>query len=145
MFRITTFQNLMKGLPRGTFDQLVKRRNADKYCKRCGHWDHLIAMLYAQLSGAIGLRPLETGFNSHHAHHYHLGTSPIRRSTLADANENRSDAVFSDTASWLMGKVSRKLRQQSNELMFLLDSTSLTLKGREFDRWTMKHRTRNTQ
>lgn len=145
MFRITTFQNLMKGLPRGTFDQLVKRRNADKYCKRFGHWDHLIAMLYAQLSGAIGLRPLETGFNSHHAHHYHLGTSPIRRSTLADANENRSDAVFSDTAAWLMGRVSRKLRQQSNELMFLLDSTSLTLKGREFDRWTTQHRTRNTQ
>ena len=29
--------------------------------------------------------------------------------------------------------------------MFLLDSTSLTLKWREFDRWTAKHRTRNTQ
>lgn len=135
----------MKGLPRGTFDQLVKRRNADKYCKRFGHWDHLIAMLYAQLSGAIGLRPLETGFNSHVAHHYHLGTSPIKRSTLADANENRPDAVFSDTAAWLMGKVSRKLRQQGNELMFLLDSTSLTLKGREFDRWTLESKTRNTQ
>src|SRR3954451_20025942 len=63
MFRITTFQRLMKGLPRGAFDQLVKRRNADKYCKRFGHWDHLIAMLYAQLSGATGLRPLEIGFN----------------------------------------------------------------------------------
>jgi hypothetical protein len=44
-----------------------------------------------------------------------------------------------------MGKVSRKLRQQSKELMYLLDSTSLTLKGREFDRWTLKNRTRNTQ
>lgn len=135
----------MKGLPRGAFDQLVKRRNADKYCKRFGHWDHLIAMLYAQLSGATGLRPVETGFNSHAAHHYHLGTSPIKRSTLADANENRPDAVFSDTAAWLMGKVSRKLRQQGNELMYLLDSTSLTLKGREFDQWTLKNRTRNTQ
>lgn len=145
MFRITTFQQLMKGLPRGTFDQLVKRRNADKYCKRFGHWDHLIAMLYAQLSGATGLRPLETGFNSHVAHHYHLGTSAIKRSTLADANERRSDAVFCDTAAWLMGKASRKLRQQGNELMYLLDSTSLTLKGREFDRWTLENRTRNTQ
>jgi IS4 transposase len=135
----------MKGLPRGTFDQLVKRRNADKYCKRFGHWDHLIAMLYAQLSGATGLRPLETGFNSHVAHHYHLGTSPIKRSTLADANEKRPDDVFSDTAAWLMGKVSRKLRQQGKELMYLLDSTSLTLKGREFDKWTLKNRTRNTQ
>jgi IS4 transposase len=135
----------MKGLPRGAFDQLVQRRNADKYCKRFGHWDHLIAMLYAQLSGATGLRPLETGFNSHLAHHYHLGTSSIKRSTLADANENRSDAVFSDTAAWLMGKVSRKLRQQGKELMYLLDSTSFTLKGREFEKWTLQNRTRNTQ
>jgi IS4 transposase len=135
----------MKGLPRGAFDQLVKRHNADKYCKRFGHWDHLIAMVYAQLSGTTGLRPLETAFNSHTAHHYHLGTSPIKRSTLADANENRPDTVFCDTAAWLMGKVSRKLRQQGNELMYLLDSTSLTLKGREFDRWTLQNRTRNTQ
>ncbi|QPI51694.1 IS4 family transposase [Massilia antarctica] len=145
MFSITTFQRLMKGLPRGTFAQLVERHNADKYCKKFGHWDHLIAMLYAQISEAKGLRPLETGFNSHVAHHYHLGTSAIKRSTLADANENRSDTVFSDTAAWLMGKVSRKLRQQSNDLMYLLDSTSLTLKGREFERWTPENSTRNTQ
>jgi len=135
----------MKGLPRGVFDQAVRRHNADKYCKRFGHWDHLVAMLYAQWSGAAGLRPLETGFNSHAAHHYHLGTSAIKRSTLADANEKRPDTVFSETASWLMGRVSRKLRQQSNELMYLLDSTSLTLKGREFDQWTLANRTRNTQ
>ncbi len=94
MFRITTFQELMKGLPRSTFDQVVKKRNADKYCKRFSHWDHLIAMLYAQLSGTTGLRPLQTAFNSHEAHLYHLGTAPIKRSTLADANEKRADTVF---------------------------------------------------
>jgi IS4 transposase len=135
----------MKGLPRATFDQLVKRRHADKYCKHFGHWDHLIAMLYAQLSGVTGLRPLETGFNGHLAHHYHLGTAAIKRTTLADANRKRPDTVFADTAAWLMGKVSRKLRRESEELMYLLDSTSLTLKGREFDRWTLGNRTNHTQ
>jgi putative transposase len=135
----------MKGLPRGTFDKLVNRLNADKYCKRFGHWDHLIAMLYAQLSGATGLRPLEIGFNSHADHHYHLGTSPIRRSTLADANENRSDAVFRETAVWLMGQVSGRLRKESKEFLYLLDSTSVTLKGREFDRWAPQKRNRITQ
>lgn len=145
MFRITTFQELLKGLPRSTFDHVVKKRNADKYCKRFSHWDHLIAMLYAQLSGTTGLRPLQTAFNSHEAHLYHLGTAPIKRSTLADANEKRADSVFSEIATWLMGQVSGQLRQESKELMFLLDSTSLTLKGREFDRWTSNNATRNTQ
>lgn len=145
MFSITSFQELMKGLPRSTFDRLVQRRNADKYCKGFRHWDHVVAMIYGQLSDAPGLRSLETGFNSHRSHHYHLGTDCIKRSTLADANRLRSDAVFSDTASWLMGQVSRQLRRDSQELMYLLDSTSLTLKGREFDRWTRETRTRNTQ
>lgn len=145
MTSITTFQELLKGLPRGSFDKLVKKHNADKYSKRFGHWDHLIAMLYAQFSGAPGLRPLERGFNSHISKHYHLGTSPIKRATLADANEKRADTVFSEAAAWLMGQVSRSTRKASEELMFLLDSTSVTLKGREFDRWTAVNRTRNTQ
>jgi putative transposase len=145
MFRITTFHELMKGLPRSTFDKVVKKHNADKYCKRFGHWDQLIAMLYAQLSGTTGLRPLQTAYNSHETHLHHLGTAPIKRSTLADANEKRPDTVFSEIATWLMGQVSGQLRQESKELMFLLDSTSVTLKGREFDRWTSDNKTRNTQ
>jgi IS4 transposase len=145
MFSITTFSELLKGLPRGTFDRLVTRHNADKYCKKFGHWDHLIAMLYGQLSGTTGLRPLEAGFNSHSAHHYHLGTGAIKRATLADANEKRSDLVFGQIATWLMGQASRAVRKEGKELMFLLDSTSITLKGREFDRWTCANRTRNTQ
>jgi IS4 transposase len=135
----------MKGLPRDDFQRLVKKHNGDKYCKRFGHWDHLVAMIYAQLSGVSGLRPLETAFNSHAAHHYHLGTDRIKRATLADANETRKDVVFADTVAWLMQKVSRQLRQQTQEWLYLLDSTSITLKGREFDRWTLANRTRNTQ
>ena len=145
MFRITTFQELMKGLPRSTFDRVVKKQNADKYCKRFRHWDHLIAMLYAQLSGTTGLRPLQTAFNANKDQLYHLGTKAFKKSTLADANENRSDTVFGEIATWLMGQVSGQVRKDSKELMFLLDSTSVTLKGREFDRWTSANRTRNTQ
>lgn len=145
MFSISTFQQLLKGLPRSTFDKFVRQRNADKYCKRFRHWDHLVTMLYAQYSGAQGLRPLETGFNSYKSHHYHLGTKKVSRSTLADANRERSDAVFSDVATWLMGQVSRSVSKESKELMYLLDSTSITLKGREFDRWTAQNSNQFTQ
>ncbi|MGN6701569.1 MAG: IS4 family transposase [Burkholderiaceae bacterium] len=145
MFRISTFQTLLKGLPRDEFERLVRKHNGDKYCKRFRHWNHLVAMTYAQLGGVTGLRPLETSFNSHVAHHYHLGVDCLKRATLADANETRGDAVFADAAAWLMQKVSRQLRQQTRELLYLLDSTSITLKGREFDRWTLANRTRRTQ
>jgi IS4 transposase len=135
----------MKGLPRGTFDKFVKRRNADKYIKKFRTWDQLIVMLYGQLTGAKGLRPLTESFNCHSSKHYHLGTSKLARSTLGDANETRSDAVFTDVATWLMNQVSGSVRKESKELMYLLDSTSLTLRGREFDRWTEQNANRFTQ
>lgn len=145
MSTIVTFRTLLKGLPRNIFDQAVARHHADKYCKHFTHWQHLVAMVYAQLSGASSLRILELGFNSHARFHGALNAGVVRRSTLADANARRSSVVFDEVAAWLIGKVSRKLRQEAAMLMSLLDSTSITLKGREFDDWTLVDRTRNTQ
>lgn len=145
MSTITTFQALLKGLPRAVFNRCVERHNADKGCKRFRHWDHLLAMVYAQLSGAPSLRTIELGFNSHALYHDQLRTGDVHRSTLAWASKRRSAVVFDDTAAWLMGQVSRKLRQDASALICLLDSTSITLTGRGFDSWTLENRNRNTQ
>jgi IS4 transposase len=135
----------MKGLPRGAFDRIVDAQQADKHSKGFRCWDQLVAMVYAQLSGASSLRVLETGFNSQPTHHYHLGTHPIRRSTLADANGKRTADVFTEAARLLMSHANRRLRREGEELLHLLDSTSITLKGPGFDSWTSGNRTRNTQ
>jgi IS4 transposase len=135
----------MKGLSRGAFDRIVEQHQADKYSKKFRCWDQLLTMVYGQLSGAGSLRQLETGFNSHIAHHYHLDTGCIKRSTLADANGKRKEAVFADTAQLLMGQASRQMRKQVKQLLYLLDSTSITLKGAKFDPWVLENRTRNTQ
>lgn len=145
MSTITTFHAVLKGLPRAMFNRCVKRHGADKRCKRFRHWDHLLAMVYAQVSGTSSLRTLELNYNSHAMHHSRLCTRAIHRSTLSWAGEHHSTAVFDDTAAWLLGKVSRKLRQNASSMMCLLDSTPITLKGRGFDKWTLENRTRNTQ
>ena len=143
MFRISRFHDLMKALPRGVFDRIVAEHGGNKHTKGFGCWDQLVAMVYGQLAGAPSLRTLEAGFNSQHTHHYHLGTQTVRRSTLADANRTRNTEVFADVARALMGQAQRKLRHEGEELLYLLDSTSLTLKGRGFDEWAAAHRTRN--
>jgi putative transposase len=145
MSTIVTFRAVLKGLPRKEFDRAVSRHHADKYCKRFTHWQHLVALVYAQLSGASSLRVLELSFNSHAQHHESLQTGAIRRTTLADANERRATTVFDEVAGWLISQVSCRLHREAAALIRLLDSTSITLKGREFDRWTLDDRTRNTQ
>jgi len=145
MSTILTFGAVLKGLPRKEFDRAVLRHHADKYCKHFTCWKHLVALVYAQLSGASSLRVLELSFNSHVQAHGALQAGIIHRTTLADANEKRSTVVFDEMAAWLIGQVSRKVHREAKSLTYLLDSTSLTLKGREFDRWTLATRTRNTQ
>jgi hypothetical protein len=145
MFRISQFQELLKPISRAGFDQAVARHQANRHSKGFGCWDQLVAKLYAQFSGASSLRQLEAGFNSQHTHHYHLGTRTIHRSTLADANSKRPAALFSDLVQALMTHAQRKIRQDVGELLYLIDSTSITLKGPGFDGWTLQQRTRNTQ
>jgi IS4 transposase len=135
----------MKGLPRGSFDRLVETHQADKHAKGFDCWDQLVAMVYAQLSGANSLRVLEAGFNSQGTHHYHLGTGPVRRSTLADALARRQTEVFAGTARLLMAQASRRLKREGSELLYALDSTSITLTGPGFDTWTRANRTCHTQ
>ena len=144
MFTISRFHEILKYFPRSSFEKLVKKHGSDKYSKGFGSWAHLVAMLYGQLSGASSLRTLEAGFNSQ-CPHYHLGVRPVRRSTLFDANARRSPEVFAEAAQWLMTQLKRDVRNQMKQALCLLDSTSLTLKGKGFDVWTLDQRTRNTQ
>lgn len=145
MFRISRFHQLMKALPRGSFEQLVERHQADKHNKGFSCWQQLVAMVYAQISGAQSLRQVEAGFNSAVAHHYHLGCDEIHRSTLSQANGKRKLDVFADTLRALMSQADRTLRRDCEQMLYLLDSTSITLKGPGFDDWTANTRTRNTQ
>lgn len=145
MFRVSRFGELLKHLPRGVFDRAVKTHQADKHRKGFSCWRQMIAMVYAQLAGASSLRVLESGFNAQSAHHYHLGSGGVRRTTLAEANARKGWQVFAVVAASLMEQVQRSVRQEAQEFLRLIDSSSITLKGRGFEEWTRAARTRNTQ
>lgn len=145
MYSNSRFGEVLKGLSRGMFDRLVGRLEADKHSKGFRSWDQLVAMLYAQLSGCRSLREVEVGFNEHPAHHYHLGTRPLRRSTLADANAKRSCELFAQLCAGLCQQAHRKLKSELDEFLYLLDSTPIPLKGFGYDGWTLANRNDRTQ
>jgi putative transposase len=145
VFSLSRFQQLMKALPGTMVDQAIARHQADRYSKVFSCADQLTAMVYAQLAGVSSLRQLEAGFNSHPSQHYHLGTGPIKRSTLADANRTRPPAVFEELLHGLIAQLHRGARRRMDEALHLLDATSISLKGRGFDDWATPHRTRFSQ
>lgn len=126
-YRDSIFGQLLKPLSRCRFAKSVERHNADAYDKCFDSFDHLVALIYAQLSGAKSLRALETSWNANAHHHYHLGGGKIARSTLADANRRRPAAVFADTFSELSGFAARVLRQEGKAMLRLIDATPIPL------------------
>ena len=142
MFSLSRLQQVMQLIPWGAFDASVKRHRTDKHCKGFTSKRHLICMVHVQLSGATSLRVLEGSFNPHTRHHYHLGMKQIRRSTLSDANGNRDPIVFAETAAALMQLAGRQLRDDHDQMLYLLDSTSVHLDGPGFG-WAREHATRH--
>ena len=145
MYSNTRFGELLKGLSRGAFGRMVRHRKTDKYTKGFGSWNHLVIMLYAQIAQHSSLREVETGFNSQLGRHHHLGCRTVRRSTLSDANRKRDAGLFVEVCQHLMAQVNRKIRSELKTLLYLLDSTSMTLKGPGYDAWAKQSSTRNTQ
>lgn len=145
MYRNTRFGELLKGLSRGSFEKVVDKYQADKFSKGFRCWDQLVAMIYGQVAGCRSLRELEAGFNSQAIDHYHLGTRHIKRSTLSDANAKKDVRVYEDVCRQLMNRVHRAQRRELSEMLYLLDSTPIQLKGTGFDSWTSDNKTHRTQ
>ena len=100
------------------------------FVKKLGAFEHLLAMVYAQISGHTSLRDLEASFNASPARHYHLGAQRVKRSTLSDANAARPAAVFEDILALLLTEMSAKAAKDvkaASGLVRILDSTTIGL------------------
>lgn len=133
MFSISRIQQVLQAVPRGAFDRIVERHGADRFSKGFGCWQQLLAMVYVQLSGATSLRQLEAGFNAQPNQHYHLHARSVRRSTLAEANAKRNPLVFGELLQLLIAQAGRSARRQREELLYLLDATTVQLPARGCD------------
>ena len=125
----TVFHDVLKLVPWHRFEALVEEHDADARVRRLSTKAQFVALLYGQLSGASGLRETVTGLSSHAARLYHLGATPVRRSTFSDANTSRPFAVFADLLSLMMKQAHRGLRRKLAEAVYLIDATSVRLNG----------------
>lgn len=134
MHHNSVFQQLLKVIPRHQFQKVVDRHNGDHRTRKLSCWTQLVAMMFVQLAGRVSIRDLVENFNACHNHHYHLGVSRIKRSSLSDANNHRTARIFSETFFFLLQNVRSHLpRGAASDMVRLIDSTTIDLNLNQFE------------
>jgi hypothetical protein len=122
----------MKFLSHDEFDRCVQRYDGNRYTKRFSCWDQFLAMAFAQLSHRESLRDIEVCLATQRSKLYHCGLSgPVRRSSLADANERRDWRIYADFALTLI-EIARPLYADT-DLGLDLDATAYALDATTID------------
>ena len=99
----TLFAQLMDFLPWTTFTRIVDRYGGDHRVRMLSCAEQYRSMAFAQLTYRESLRDIETCLSVHASKLYHMGfRQPVRRSTLADANERRDWRIHAALAQRLI-------------------------------------------
>lgn len=125
----TVFRDVLKLVPWLIFDRLVERHGSDEFVRKLTTRHQLIAFLYGQFAGANSLREIVTALQSHRVRLYHVGGKVPARSTLSDANRDRSYEPFSGLFVHMLGVAAKGVRRKIGEAVRLIDSTGLRLSG----------------
>src|SRR5271169_3040152 len=129
----TLFAQLMDFVPWTTFTKIVSRYAGDHRVRALSCAEQYRAMAFAQLTYRESLRDIETCLSVQASKLYHMGLrEPIRRSTLADANEARDWRIYADLSQRLIAQA-RKLYATEDlgldltNTVYALDSTTIDL------------------
>ena len=129
----TLFAQLMEFVPWTSFTRIVQRHSGNAGVRTLSCAEQFRAMAFAQLTWRESLRDIEASLSANPTKLYAMGfRSPVRRSTLADANEQRDWRIWSDLAAVLIRRA-RKLYATEplgvdlDNTVYALDSTTIDL------------------
>jgi len=129
----TLFAQIMDFLPWKTFHRLVSRYDGDQGVRTLPSTDHFRVLAFAQLTYRESLRDIEACLSAQSAKLYHMGIrSPIKRSTLADANERRDWRIYAEFAQLLIAQARGLYAEEDlgldlSNTVYALDSTTIDL------------------
>jgi hypothetical protein len=127
------FAQLLDLISRYEFNQCVSRYDGNRRIRSFSCWDQFLVLLFAQLTYRESLRDIESCLRAMPRQLYHLGIrGAVSRSTLADANENRSWRIWADFASVLIARARRLYAGQAiagrlKATVYVFDTTTIDL------------------
>ena len=124
------FSQLLRLIPSSLVSQVTRQHESDRYYKRFMSYDHLVTMLYTCFHGCKSLREVVTGMMACNTRLNHLGIKHMpRRSTLAEANANRTEQFFGGLYHKLYSHYypDSRLLTTLDRRLFIFDSTTISL------------------
>lgn len=127
---ITILGQMLQIFSRYEFGKAVKETKTERHARGFSSWSHFVSMLFGQLAGQDSLRGIEAGLASQSRSLYHFGVKPVRRSTLAYANEHRTHALFQIIFERMLSKclpLAPKHKFRFKNPLYSLDATVIDL------------------
>ena len=127
----TIFGQLLQLVDRHDFRRIEKEGyKPARKCRTLGRWEQFVVMMFAQITTRCGLRDIVNQFRFQSRRLYHLGSGPVKRSTLADANSNRDAGFFESVFHHQYKKyasVAPKKRFRFRNKLYSLDASVVDL------------------
>lgn len=126
------FTQVCKFLPKRAFDCIVNKYEGNKWVKSFTCWNHLLVLIYGQLTNRESLRDLTTSLAPFKNMFHHLGFGAnVSRSNLSKANEVRDPRIFEEYAMRLIS-IAREKRTGIKDFflsnnVYAFDSTTISL------------------
>ena len=130
------YNQVIKLLDKSKILQISREKGGEHYTKRFNAWIHLVVMLYAVIKRFDSLREITTSLLADTNKLAHIGiTFKIGRSTLADANKRRPEAIFEAVYRDLYARYRHELISDSRirkepkwmDRLQIIDSTTISL------------------
>ena len=130
------YGQIIKLLDKPKILQISRGYGGERYTKRFDGWVHLVVMLYAVIMRFDSLREITTSLLAEARKLSHLGIHfKIGKSTLADANKRRPEAIFEEIYRQLYGTYRYVLSSDSRsrkepvwmKRLQIIDSTTISL------------------
>lgn len=127
------FSQVVEYIPRYQFDKLVKLYKGDWHTKNLSSYNHLLHLLFGQLTGCDSLRDICLCLEAHNKTLYHLGfRKAVSHTSLSRANESRDYRIFEGLGLYLIATVrpmysNIQLSQITiDNVIYALDSTTIS-------------------
>jgi len=128
------FAQIVEFIPRFEFEKCVKRYKGDFHSKSLNSYNHLLQLIFGQITVCTSLRDICLCLKAHQNNLYHLGIrQQVNQSSLSRANEKRDYRIFQDFGYHLISQVRPLFSKEKipfvdlENTIFALDSTSISV------------------